>query len=54
MVDSLIDPADRDLDYSEVYAVLFQDADGRKEKMAPFLQEFYDWELAEELMEQYR
>jgi|FLOH01.1.fsa_nt_gi hypothetical protein len=39
--------------YKETYAELFVMAEGRKELMPERLQNFYDWELADRLMEKY-
>ena len=38
----------------EDYAYIFQLANGQRENMPLVLQEFYDWELAEKLLEKYK
>ncbi len=37
----------------ETYAEIFELADGKEENMPEQLREFYDWELAEKLLEKY-
>ena len=38
----------------ELYASIFAFTDGQRENMPAQLQEFYDWELAEKLLEKYK